>query len=68
MKTTRETSSSPGFTKNSMYVMPRRGRSTRVAFTAFLRWGGGAEAQSHNPPQEGGRGLDLGVECQVSRV
>lgn len=40
MKTTRETSSSPGFTKNSMYVMPRRGRSTRVAFTAFLRWGG----------------------------
>lgn len=37
MKTTRETSSSPGFTKNSMYVMPRRGSSTRVAFTAFLR-------------------------------
>lgn len=39
MKTTLETSSSPGFTKNSMYVMPRRGSSTRVAFTAFLGWG-----------------------------
>lgn len=53
MKTTRETSSSPGFTKNSMYVMPRRGSSTRVAFTAFLRVRGGKEAQSHSPPQEG---------------
>lgn len=53
MKTTRETSSSPGFTKNSMYVMPRRGSSTRVAFTAFLRVRGGKEAQSHSLPLEG---------------
>lgn len=30
-------SSSPGFTKNSMYVIPSKGRSTRVAFTAFLQ-------------------------------
>lgn len=58
MKTTRETSSSPGFTKNSMYVMPRRGSSTSVAFTAFLGCGvAGGETQSHSPLQ---RGLRVG--------
>lgn len=59
MKTTRETSSSPGFTKNSIYVMPKRGSSTSVAFTAFLGCrGAGGETQSHSPPQ---RGLEGGV-------
>lgn len=55
MKTTRETSSSPGFTKNSMYVIPSRGSSTRVAFTAFLEEEGarGGDAQGHRPPQDG---------------
>lgn len=58
MKTARETSSSPGFTKNSMYVVPRRGSSTRVAFTAFLRRGGaggGGRVTAHpKRAEEGG--------------
>lgn len=56
MKTTRETSSSPGFTKNSMYVMPRRGSSTRVAFTAFLGWGWGGPESQPTPEGPGGGG------------
>lgn len=68
MKMTRETSSSPGFTKNSMYVMPRRGSSTRVAFTAFLRWGGVGRPRVTAHPRRGEEGRAWGEGCQVPRM
>lgn len=56
MKTTRETSSSPGFTKNSIYVMPKRGSSTSVAFTAFLGCRRGDPESQPTPKGTGGWG------------